>query len=327
MIYSRRSDNTRSARRRTAQHGQILVVFAGALVAIIAVAGLVLDGGRAFAARRGGQNAADLAAVGGAIAYLNGTGAHAARAAVAVAASAAIASINGYATSTGSSVSITVTLIVGGARVKVDIGRPQRNYFASLVGQPTWLISTTATALASDLPNGANGAMPLIFNRELWIAGGPEPDEETIFNLPSPGNEDVPLEPGSFNWTVYCTANGSGNPCNANSNDVRQIIDGFGENKTIWLDDLVGPLNAGSHTTLFEALAAHIGKEMPVLIVDDAGGLQGWAMFRLTGSQGGSVKQIRGYFVGPAAAPPLVVGDNHGHASAVFGGYVVRLVD
>ena len=45
------------------QQGQILVIFALALVAITAMVGLVLDGGSAYAQRRAEQNAADLAAL------------------------------------------------------------------------------------------------------------------------------------------------------------------------------------------------------------------------------------------------------------------------
>ena len=49
--------------RSSAERGQILVLFALALVAIIGMVGLVLDGGSAFAQRRVEQNAADVAAL------------------------------------------------------------------------------------------------------------------------------------------------------------------------------------------------------------------------------------------------------------------------
>lgn len=319
---------------RRRDDGQILVVFAGALVAITAVAGLVLDGGRAFALRRGGQNVADLAAVAGATAYLNATGTHDARAAVATAAATGIATLHGYGTGSPGSVSVSVSPILGGATVTVGTTRPQENFFARLVGQPTWTVSTDATAMASDSPNGVGGAMPIIFNQELWEAGGPEPYVEMSFDLPENGNEDVPQDGDEFNWTVYCTANGQdadgdGDPdnCNANSNKVREIIEGFGRREIIYLDDEIAPLNNGAHTTLFTALAAHVGKDMPVAIVNDDGEAQGWGWFRLTGSTGGSVKQISGYFLGPYAAPPFVVGDDHPAGNPVFGAYVLRLVD
>jgi len=56
----------RTASRTRANDGQIIVIFALGLVAMIAMVGLVLDGGSTFAQRRGQQNAADLAALAGA---------------------------------------------------------------------------------------------------------------------------------------------------------------------------------------------------------------------------------------------------------------------
>ena len=53
-------------RSRDRQRGQILVLFTLALVAMIAMVGLVIDGGAAYAQRRAQQNAADLAALAGA---------------------------------------------------------------------------------------------------------------------------------------------------------------------------------------------------------------------------------------------------------------------
>ena len=60
----------RTASRGRASDGQIIVIFALGLVAMIAMVGLVLDGGSTFAQRRGQQNAADLAAMAGANQYL-----------------------------------------------------------------------------------------------------------------------------------------------------------------------------------------------------------------------------------------------------------------
>ena len=45
------------------QQGQIIVLFAGALIALILMVGLVVDAGFAFAQRRTSQNAADFAAM------------------------------------------------------------------------------------------------------------------------------------------------------------------------------------------------------------------------------------------------------------------------
>ena len=53
------------------QRGQILVIFALGLVAIIAMTGLVIDGGMTYVQRREQQNVADAAAMAGAYAYAN----------------------------------------------------------------------------------------------------------------------------------------------------------------------------------------------------------------------------------------------------------------
>src|SRR5262245_65673777 len=50
---------------RPAQRGQVLVMFAGGLIALIAVVGLVIDGGNVFFSRRDDQNASDLASLAG----------------------------------------------------------------------------------------------------------------------------------------------------------------------------------------------------------------------------------------------------------------------
>ena len=63
-----------SARGRARERGQILVLFALSAVVMIAMVGLVLDGGDTYAQRRDEQNGADLAAMAGANAYMNQPG-------------------------------------------------------------------------------------------------------------------------------------------------------------------------------------------------------------------------------------------------------------
>jgi hypothetical protein len=121
------------------------------------------------------------------------------------------------------------------------------------------------------------------------------------FDEPGTSTQDVPQGSNQFNWTVYCTASGSGG-CNGDSNTVDDLIHDRGHSTTVDLEDEIGPLNAGSHATLFSDLSDLVGtehNEFPVGIVNDDGSLAGWAMFHLTGSVGGSTKQIRGYFVSP----------------------------
>ena len=62
-----RSDTTvPNTDSRRSGSGQMIVLFAGALTAIILIVGLVIDGGNAFAQRRGVQNSSDFGALAGA---------------------------------------------------------------------------------------------------------------------------------------------------------------------------------------------------------------------------------------------------------------------
>src|SRR5262249_55741750 len=129
-----------------------------------------------------------------------------------------------------------------------------------------------------------------------------------------------------FNWTVFCEANG--NPCNGDSSTIDTLISGGGYDTTIFLNDLIGPLNAGSHTTLFDDLAGHVGESWPVAIVNDSGGLLGWAWFTLSGSVGGTTKQISGSVSSPVNPAPMVISSTGGGSGSTFTGtWTVYLVN
>ena len=53
------------------QRGQILIIIVIAMVGIVGIAGLVIDGGSTYLDRRSAQNAADSAALAGAIIRVN----------------------------------------------------------------------------------------------------------------------------------------------------------------------------------------------------------------------------------------------------------------
>lgn len=312
------------------ERGQILILFVLAIVVIVGMVGLVLDGGAAYAKRRAEQGVADLAAMAGATAYLNTQGTVAAKNAAADAAARTVATLNGYTEGfNGSTVNILISSHGFGATVRANITGQQHNNFATLLGMPTWPVSVTAAAEASDEPNGAIGAMPLLFNAEAFpgaicdeTAGPCTPE---VYQMPGTGNEDVPQDATQFNWTIFCTASGS--ECNADSDGVRELIEQGGESTTIFLNDDIGPLNAGSHTTLFTSLEAHLGDVYPVPIVNDDGEMMGWAYFKLLSIEGASEKTIRGYFVSPVNASQLVVSPSGGDAQLNTGVYVLGLID
>lgn len=297
--------------RRESERGQLLVLFSLALVAFIAMVGLILDGGDTALQRRDQQNVADAAAMAAGYALANSQDE--------TAAAQTVAAANGYTNGVnGTSVNVTV----GTTTITVDITRPHRNYFSGLVGFTTWDVSTTATVQAG-IPNGAFGVMPIIFNLDAFTAYQ-NPDRPGDFSEPPPGTEDVPTGTNEFNWTVFCTAEGGA--CNANSDTVEDLIDTEGTSTVIYSDNTIAPLNAGTHANLYDSLVAAVGESYPVAIVDDDGNFLGWATFHITGSIGGDDKTISGYFSTDYTSSAMTIAQGH-DAATPFGSWVVQLID
>jgi len=298
------------------ERGQVLVIFALALVAIVAMTGLVLDGGSTFVQRRDQQNVADSAAMAAGYAYSIGGDS-----AAVTAAARATAASNRYVHGTGG-VTVDVSMDApggNGRHMTVTLSKPHNNNFAGIVGMPSWGVTTTAKVEAGR-PNGVIGAMPIIFNQKAFDDNGAGPGHEVAYGEPVPGSNDIPLDSTSFNWTMWC------NECNADSNTVDDLINQGGVNTTVSLTDKISPLNAGSHTTLYSDLSKWIGGDFPVPIVDDNGDMVGWAMFHVTGAVGGSTKEIRGYFMSPINPANMTITDS-APAGGDFGAYVVKLVN
>jgi Flp pilus assembly protein TadG len=297
---------------RLGERGQILAVFALALVAIVAMTGLVLDGGFSFVQRRDQQNVADAAALAAAYAYANTNDPT-----QAAAAAQSLASASGYPNGTGG-ITVSVTDSSGaGHFFDVTVSKPHRNYFAGIVGMSTWTVSTTARTQAGR-PNAAIGAMPIIFNQKAFQTHGTT--EFTFGQAGDTGPNPIPQDPDTFNWTMYCDS------CNANTSTVATLIAGGGQTTVVTLDDKLDPLNSGAHTEDFTALAANIGRNFPVPITNDAGRMVGWAMFHLTASDGASSKTIKGWFVSPIDPSSLTIVDS-ASAGGDAGSYIARLVN
>ncbi|MEA2677155.1 MAG: hypothetical protein QOJ81_1296 [Chloroflexota bacterium] len=133
---------------RDGQRGQALVLFALLLVVIIGGAGLLVDGGMAWANRRQAQAAADLAAIAAAKAIADaGFACNAAGLAVAQTAATTVAGFNGFSTvnveypATGGS-------HTGCNYVRVTVSRSMATTFSRVMGQNTWTPSASATASA-----------------------------------------------------------------------------------------------------------------------------------------------------------------------------------
>jgi len=311
--------------RREPERGQMLVLFALALVGLIGMVGLIIDGGDTALQRRDQQNVADAAAMAAGYASLNGQDP--------TAAAQSVAAANGYTDGTDDT-TVTVTINADETQMTVDVTRPHRNYFSGILGFASWQVSATATVEAG-VPNVASGTMPVIFNEAmfdpLYIAQYTNPDDPATFGEPPPGTEDIPkssecatIDGCTFNWTVFCIA--GSDTCNANSDVVEDWIDEDGIQAGVSTDWEIAPLNAGAHTTLFDSMAGIVGESFPVAIVNDDGVLVGWACFNLTGSVGGETKSISGWF--EFGCDPPEGGIIHGIGSGgVFGAYVIELID
>jgi hypothetical protein len=331
----------RRSSRRSRSRGQILVLFVLALVAIIAGVGLVIDGGFTFAQRRSEQNAADLAAFAGANALLNGQDE--------TAAALATAADNGYTDGSGG---IAVDVAATSTTVKVDITAPHSNYFAGVVGQPTWDVSVTATALAG-IPKRFSGIAPFILSIENFDEDSGLPfdiyTDPTDYTKTQGQGSDQPLTVLNMAWTNLGTGNVS-------TDDVRNIIDGSAPlNADLALNDYIGQQNNGVHNTLFDStsqpsIQANLaGTDVPVPIVGppiggpgtfcndgthDAGCFRGWALFHVVSANklgGGEEGTITGYFltgITRSASASDVCAITDATCGGFFHGiYVIKLID
>ncbi len=306
-------------RTRPTERGQILVIFTLAIVAIVAMVGLVIDGGSAFGQRRVEQGVSDLASIAGANAYLNTAGNPTTRTAAAVAAAHASTAANGFTHGVGgTSVDVNVTLLASGARVQVGITSPHANNFARVIpGQETWNVSVVAAADTGTVDT-AVGAAPwtmsiLAFNPDgtpKYTSSNPQAFGE--------GNGDYPTSGTDIAWTDF---NGDNN---VNTSEVRNIIDGSNVvTATFGFEQYLGQHNQGNHTALYGDVNQHMaGQIVPVPIVGPGspgcaspqqshqnGCFKGWALFYVVSASGGSNKTITGYFTGDFQNRPLSVGE------------------
>lgn len=153
---------------RDGQRGQALVVMVAALVAMIALVGVIIDGGNAWAQQRDTQNGTDAAAEAGAIVIVQKFGGAATPACggwdCAVAAGvAAAAANNGISVPTAYYTDVQGNLLTPIAQVGAGVFPPGasgvqangtksfKTFLAGIVGQTDWTANTKATAVAGTL--------------------------------------------------------------------------------------------------------------------------------------------------------------------------------
>jgi Flp pilus assembly protein TadG len=238
----------RSHQRPTAhgERGQMVVIFAGALVAIVLLVGLVVDGGYAFAQRRDAQNAADFAALAGARIIAekvggdttNGTDANVQAAITAgIAANGAVAltfgapagpqyvDSNGAITPSAGSAASYVgngTIPAAAVGVKVNSSRSWKPFFLGVIGVSNWTASANATAKGGYAAGGPGGnlfpaGISLAFFQTYPFCAGAVSSDPTSKCYPqqlTPGNLNVP---GGFGWLKFgCSGYGLGQDPPAN---------------------------------------------------------------------------------------------------------------
>lgn len=276
--------------RERRANGQMLVIFAISIVVMILFAGLIVDGGSAFLNRRDSQNSSDIAAIAGtkrladyyvkAAAFTPGT--------LAASGNNVFTSIEKRMQENGCTVAANCTWTaryvgprtgstfvdlgpVGAANtappgavsgqkalgVKVDVTRMPPTFFLGVIGQSTWTIQTTATAVTGQ-PSGApaNQLLP------IGLVSPPTMDEGSIYPLTSGSNG-----PGNFGWISWdgsnnagalavslCTPNNPafvlptefpGDPGKTNASAVRACLEQWRSTGTTVLIPIVEPNNGG----------------------------------------------------------------------------------
>jgi len=308
-------DRNRSQPRGAGEQGQILVIFALSITALLGFAGLAIDGGSTFAQQRDQQTACDLAALAAANDFLiNGDPV------LATERARDVADSNGYNNGDGdTTVQVTINADAG-ASVRVSISAPHHNTMAAVMGMPTWTVTTSGTALAG-FPDTAYGASPFIFPVGAFSENG-----TPMFTTPTDFGEtngDVPVGQRDFAWTNYGTGN-------VNTTDVRHIIDGsLVIDKTLTFGEYIGQQNSGFHSELFSDVNERLSNlDVPAAIVDANGNFAGWATFHVISADGGSSKSVRGYFVTSFESARLgITTCAVNHCPRYLGSYVLKLTD
>ena len=233
--------------QRADERGQIAVLFALFIVAMLLVTGLVIDGGYGLGQRRSAQNAADLAALAGArvlASYVSGDTANGTDANVKLSIDKTVAANDGTAVSyVGASAPQYVSLAgaklgpvgtgnipSGTAGVAVPTSRSWTPFFAGLIGFQNWSTTATATARGGYRAGGppAGNLLPIGVSKQTYDtfgacpAGTPEADCDVV-DL----TEGALNIPGGFGWLKFGCGEGG-----KNGKDIDDFGNTFGLGQT-----------------------------------------------------------------------------------------------
>ncbi len=169
---NRRLSDKHKARRKTTrssgERGQALILIVAAIIGLVAITGLVVDGGNAYADRRRAQNAADSAAIAGALGRINSE--------PWIETMRTIAAENGYNNDgKTNTVRIDSPPVSGPQKgnieyIQVRITSHVRTYFAAVVGMRE--ITNNVEAVARSKPS----VLGLMFNGNAVVSLAPNSD-------------------------------------------------------------------------------------------------------------------------------------------------------
>ncbi|MEO5966069.1 MAG: pilus assembly protein TadG-related protein [Candidatus Limnocylindrales bacterium] len=294
------------------ERGQILVIVAGGMLALLVFLGLVIDGGNAFFNRRDAQNTADIASLAGtrliASFYTNPSQPNRTQGAIyqeidrSVAANDCLA--NGATPCTwtakfvgpgasgpadiGPVVNTSNALPANTLGVRVFVNRLPGTFLARLANMQTWNINTEATALAETPAKAPAGILlPIALKDGTYDAG-------QVYDI-----TDGKDAPGGFGWLSWTGSNSAGalstsvctpnnpsftlptpfpaDPGKSNSAAVRACLDA-------WI--------ASGQTVLIPIYSVISGNGNNAVYT-----ITGIAAFVLTSRDQPAVDNIRGYFV------------------------------
>ncbi len=193
---------------RSDERGQVLVLFAGGLVALLLVAALAFDVGSMLVQRRDEQNAADAAALAGARFVL-------ADAVAAEAAAREIARINGYEDADPNEyVNVHMPAIHGRyvglpGFIEVEVGSTRPSIFGGVIGRTTW--ATGAMAVATNSQDLTFPFSMLALNptecKAIAVSGGGVVEAYENVQSNSNGSGCAPADPVGFSRTGGATIN------------------------------------------------------------------------------------------------------------------------
>ena len=317
------------------ERGQLIVIFALALVALVAMVGLVLDGGSTSAQRRSEQNAVDLAALAAANDLIVNQGS-----ADWVGTALSVAKQNGYEHGVGGvTVSVSckncpgqpVDTSASGVQVTVGITSPHRNAFAGVVGMPTWDVSATATS-KTGWPDTATGPGPFIVSKKAFNAQGKaisctDKDHQCTLDHPV---EDTPTEANEFSWTDFSYDEACEVTGNVDDQDLQDYMDRSATFEvTLAFGCYIAQHNNGTMNNIVARLRSLTPITFPIPIVDESGNYVGWASFVLTSAfANGRNSTLTGYFeTGNYQSQQLDV-HGSGFGTSTFGGtYILKLIN